>query len=49
MRLYDYFDPYNIDHVRAIHHLNTKGELPQSFCDEIDNAGVKQEINLLGL
>jgi len=44
MTLSEYFDPHNINHLKAYKHLCHCGTLTPEFCDEIDDAGIVQEI-----
>ncbi len=31
MRIDEFFDPYNLDHLKAYKHMKTKGKWPKNF------------------
>ena len=35
MNLSDFFDPYNIEHIKAYKHLQNKGAWPKEFFDKV--------------
>jgi len=34
MTIYEWFDPYNVDHIEAYHHLEANGSWPFAFIPE---------------
>jgi hypothetical protein len=44
MTLVEYFDPHNIEHLRAIKYLWDVGWWPQSFQDEYKSKHVTREV-----
>jgi len=46
MNITDFFDPYNMEHIKAYQHLIDKGSWPKGFVPENVEYGAQSQINI---